>query len=61
MDVHINAELRRKVEWEAIERFVVAVNWQTRFWEQGDWTPIEIIKTMIRELESDGRKADDYI
>lgn len=61
IDVHINTDLRRKIEWEAIERFVIAVDWQTRFWEQGDWTPIEIIKTMIMELEKDGQRADRYI
>ena len=60
MDVHIDIKLRRIVEWGAVERFVVATNWQDRFWESGDWSPIEIIKTMIRQLENDGRTPDDF-
>lgn len=60
MDVHIDTQLRRTIEWGAIERFIVATGWQVRFWEPGDWTPIEIIRTMITQLEKDGRTPDDF-
>lgn len=64
MEVHTNTKIRINMEWVAVERFFNEVEYGNRFWGedniQTDWTPIQIVKTMIRNLEEAGRKPDGY-
>ena len=52
MDADEDIEMRRSLEWEAIERFAKATDWNGHlFWKLGTWTPIQTIKKMIMDLE----------
>jgi hypothetical protein len=61
IEVHSNNQIRIEAEWLAVNRFCAEIGYQVEDLKLADYSPVEIIKTVIRQLNESGSLPHGYV